>query len=505
MLFDIKMDGLQRKARLVAGGHTTETPASITYSSVVTRDSVRIAFLIAALNDLDILAADIGNAYLNAPCREKIWTVAGKEFGSNEGTVMIIKRALYGLKSSGAAWRTMFAQSLLDLGYKPTLADPDVYLRKAVKPDGFEYYEMVLVYVDDTLCVSHEPKVTMEEIAKIYRIKEGSLGPPERYLGADISKYQLPNGKEAWAMSARSYVKAAVKNIESILDKEGLKLRAKTDRPMVLSYRPEVDTSPVLNDMLATSFQHLLGVLRWSVELGRIDIHTEVSMLSSHNAMPRVGHLNALYDIFAYLKKHENSTVVFDPDEPKLDQRMFNDDLDWTDFYGDVKEAIPPNMPEPLGRSVVTTCYVDADHAGNLATRRSQTGILIYVNKSPIMWYSKRQNTVETSSFGSEFVAMKTAVEMIEGLRYKLRMFGIPIDGPTSVLCDNNSVVINSSVPHSTLNKKHCAICYHRTREAVAAKTIRIAKEDTHENLADMLTKPLPTVTKRYLCRQVLY
>jgi hypothetical protein len=220
-------------------------------------------------------------------------------------------------------------------------------------------------------------------------------------------------------MSARSYVKAAVKNLESTLDKEGIKLRAKADRPMVQSYRPEVDTSPILGAELATRFQHLMGILRWSVELGRIDILTEVSMLSSHNAMPRAGHLNAMYDIFAYLKKHENSTVVFDPNEPLLDPRMFNK-FDWTDFYGDVKEAIPPGMPEPLGNAVTMTCYVDADHAGNLATRRSQTGILIYLNKSPIMWYSKRQNTVETSSFGSEFVAMKTAVEMIEGLRYKL-------------------------------------------------------------------------------------
>jgi hypothetical protein len=81
MIFDIKMD-LTRKARFVAGGHTTETPTSITYSSVVSHDSVRIAFLIAALNDVDIMACDVSNAYLNAPCREKIWFVAGPEFGS---------------------------------------------------------------------------------------------------------------------------------------------------------------------------------------------------------------------------------------------------------------------------------------------------------------------------------------------------------------------------------------------------------------------------------------
>ena len=108
LVFDVKMD-FTRKARFVANGSTTETPASITYSSVVSRDSVRLAFLIAALNDLDIMSCDIGNAYLNAPCREKIWFKAGIECGEHKGKVMIITRALYGLKSSGAAWRAMFA------------------------------------------------------------------------------------------------------------------------------------------------------------------------------------------------------------------------------------------------------------------------------------------------------------------------------------------------------------------------------------------------------------
>jgi len=142
MIFDIKMDGdFTRKARFVAGGHTTEAPASATYSSVVSRESVRIAFMIAALNDLEIFAADVENAYLNAPCREKIWTRAGKEFGSNEGWIMNIVRALYGLKTSGAAWRATFAEKFMEMGYKSSKVDPDVWIRQGVKPDGFQYYE----------------------------------------------------------------------------------------------------------------------------------------------------------------------------------------------------------------------------------------------------------------------------------------------------------------------------------------------------------------------------
>ena len=100
MIFDVKMDGsFTRKARLVADDHKTAPPTSMTYSSNVSRDSVRIALTVASLNSLEVSACDIGNAYSNAPCREKLWTVAGSEFGSEKGAIMIIARALYGLKS----------------------------------------------------------------------------------------------------------------------------------------------------------------------------------------------------------------------------------------------------------------------------------------------------------------------------------------------------------------------------------------------------------------------
>ena len=399
---------------------------------------------------VQICVADVTNAYINADNREKIWTIAGPEFGATEqGSVMIIRKALYGLKSSGAAWRALFASTLVDQGYKSTKADPDVWIRAQVKPNGFLYYEMVLVYVDDIMVLSHDPKSTMDAIAELYRLKEGSVGEPKTYLGANVLRYQLPDGKECWAMSGRDYVKNAIKTVETMLDKEGMKLRSKADRPMAAGYRPEVDVSDELTPDRVTRYQGLIGILRWACELGRIDIMIEVSMLSSHNAMPREGHLDAIYYIFAYLKKHENSTMVFDSALPFMDERRFKS-VNWFDFYGDVEEAIPPNMPEPMGNSVKMTCFVDSDHAGNLATRRSQTGILIYLNKSPIIWYSKRQNTVETSTYGSEFVALRIATEMIEALRYKLRMFGIPIDGPTDVLCDNQSVVTSSSLSYIT-------------------------------------------------------
>jgi hypothetical protein len=114
MIFEVKMD-FTRKARFVAGGHWTAPPASLTYSSVVARDSVRLCFLIAALNDLELLAADIGNAYLNADTRERVHTTCGPEFGREQGRIAIIRKALYGLKSSGVAWRAHLASTLHDM------------------------------------------------------------------------------------------------------------------------------------------------------------------------------------------------------------------------------------------------------------------------------------------------------------------------------------------------------------------------------------------------------
>jgi hypothetical protein len=162
-------------------------------------------------------------------------------------------------------------------------------------------------------------------------------------------------------------------------------------------------------------------------------------------------------------------------------------------------------MPEPLGHGVSTTCFVDADHAGCRVTRRSQTGLIIYVNKAPVVWYSKRQNTVESATFGSEFIALKTAIDHIDGLRYKLRMFGIPINGPTSVFCDNESVVINATHCESPLRRKHTSIAYHRCREAQAAKYVQIGYQQGRNNPADLLTKLLSGPRMRALLRRLFY
>jgi hypothetical protein len=226
-------------------------------------------------------------------------------------------------------------------------------------------------------------------------------------------------------MSSSKYVREAFGNVEQQLEKNhGLKLKKKATAPWPTGYVSETDTTPELDPTKAQYYQSLIGVLHWMCELGRVDILTEVSTLASHMALPREGHLEAVvYRVFAYLKAKHNAWIVFDPTYYDIDLSVFQEH-DWKNFYGDMKEAIPVDM---------VGMYTDSDHAGDQRARRSRTGYFIFLNSAPISWLSKKQGTIETSVFGAEFVAMKTGIETLRGLRYKIRMMGVPISGPSYV------------------------------------------------------------------------
>ncbi len=153
-----------------------------------------------------------------------------------------------------------------------------------------------------------------------------------------------------------------------------------------------------------------------------------------------------------------------------------------------MEEAIPPDMPPPLGKDVDLRMMVDSDHVGEKRTQCSHTGFIIFCNLAPIIWLSKQQATIETSVFGAEFVAMKHGIKTLRGLRYKIRMMGILLSGPTYVYGDNKSQVTNSSRPESTFKKKCNSICYHAIRESVAMGETLLMHIRTGENLADFLT-----------------
>ena len=227
-------------------------------------------------------------------------------------------------------------------------------------------------------------------------------------------------------------------------------------------------------------------------------------------AFPRVGHLMQVLHVFKYLVTHKENMLNFDPTyldlpepvDPQENPLMKINAM--KRFYPDAEEAIPDNAPPPRGKSVQINAFVDADHAGNKVMQRSHTGFIILMNMAPIFWYSKRQNSVETSTYSSEMVALRIISEKIIDLRYKLRMFGIPIDGYANVFCDNEAVYKSTSFADSTLKKKHNSVAYHKIRECTAAGILVVHKEDTGSNLADILTKSLPPDKRLYLIERIM-
>ena len=507
LVFDVKMD-FTRKARYVKDGHRTVDPDQATFAGVVSRESVRIALTYAAMNNIDITTCDIMNAYLQAPASECHYIICGEEFGlEHVGKIALIRRALYGGKSSGADFWRHLRTCMEHLGFHPCKADSEIWMRKALKDDGTEYWEYVLLYVDDALCVSCNGKHVLEkEIGKYFYLKPDSIGTPKIYLGNKVSKVTLSNGVEAWSFSSSQYVQNAVSNVEKYLASKGQKLQAKPVKaPFTSGYRPECDTSTELDTAEAAYYQSLIGVLRWIVELGRVDIDVEVSMMSSCLALPRRGHMDQLFHIFTYLRDRHNTEMVFDPTEPDISENDFPRE-DWSSsVYNQSKELIPSDAPEPLGVGFIMRAFVDSDHAGNEMTRRSRTGFIVFLNSAPIYWHSKKQTSVQTSSFGSEFIAMKECCEYIRGLRYKLRMMGIPCEKPAYIYGDNQSVLVNSQRPTSVLKKKCSSIAYHFVREGVATDEWRVTYIPTHLNIADLLTKSLPEGKRLALIKQILH
>ena len=202
-----------------------------------------------------------------------------------------------------------------------------------------------------------------------------------------------------------------------------------------------------------------------------------------------------LLHVFTYLKKHMNTEIVFYTSELDIDTNSFHLQ-NWSySIYSlpgeEIREALLPNMLQLLLNGFTICCFVEADHAGESLTRRLRTGLIVMLKNAPIYLYYKRQTTVDTRTFGSEFMAMNQAVEYLRGLRYKFRNFGIPVNAPAFIYGDNKSVLVNSSALESTLKKKSQSIAFHFIREGCAADECRATYIITLLYVSDLMTKPL--------------
>ena len=185
------------------------------------------------------------------------------------------------------------------------------------------------------LVVHHNGVRTLNEIDDFFKTRPGSIRNLEFYLGGKLKTTMMPNGVRGWGMSSSKYIHSAVWNVREFHD-VNFPTRCwlkRTSGPFPLNYAPELDMSPLLDASMASFYHTQIGVLRWCVELGRIDIITEVSELLTYLAQPRDGHLDAVFHIFNYLEKRHNSRIVFDPTYPIIDMSLFKD-CDWKQYYG---------------------------------------------------------------------------------------------------------------------------------------------------------------------------
>ena len=480
MIFGVKQD-LRHKARLVAGGHLVDALDHDIYSSTVKGVSVKLLHVIAHKTGMTQLCGDVGNAYVNAFTNEKVYAVAGKEFGEMlEGSIIIIRKALYGLRTSSERWYSHFADSLRGIGFTPTRYDNDVWIR--LNKDG-NCYDYICTHVDDFMIVGTDPTAIMKMIQAIYAVK--SIGPPDYYLGND---YKL-DSQGRWCIGCKKYLMEAIKRVERMFG--ALK---KHSHPMETGDHPEMDESEIMDDEGHRKYQMLMGILVWVVTIGRIDVAHSTSSLSRFTACPRKGHETRALRVFGYLKKRPNRRIVVDSRDPIYKGGEDALDLDFTKElatnYPDSFEEIDVNLPEALIDEMEITVFVDSDHAHDKVSRRSITGIIIFVGRTPVIYSSKRQGAIETSTYGAEFCAMKNAVEELIALRYMLRCLGVKVEHASLICGDNMGVIQNATISESLLKKKHVAISYHKTREAAAAGIAHPIKTGGADNYADVLTKP---------------
>jgi hypothetical protein len=431
---------------------------------------------LAELNQLELWGADVGNAYLEATTKEKVYIVGGPEFGSLEGHTLIIFKALYGLRSSGLCWYRRFSDVLRAIGFHQTRAEAEIWMREN---DGL--YEYIAVYVDDLLIAAKDPGSITKVLSEKHKFKLKGVGPLTYHLGCDYFR----DDDGTLCCGPRKYIAKIMDQYENMF---GCKPREYTS-PLEKGDHPEIDQTEELDDKGIKQYQTMIGCLQWAVSLGRFDIQTATMTMSRFRVAPRSGHLARLQRMYGYLKKFSSAAIrvrVLQPDFYQLPDQ----DFDWCNsIYGKVEEILPKDAPRPLGNKVTTVTYTDANLYHDMLTGRSVTGILHLCNQTLVDWYSKRQATVETATFGSEFTAARVAVDQIIDLRTTLRYLGVPVNARSYMFGDNQSVVTNSTIPHSSLHKRHNALAYHRVREMIAAKVLGYYWIDGKNNPADIVSK----------------
>ena len=398
------------------------------------------------------------------------------------------------MSSASRSFHDFLGDLLLEMGFKPSRADPDLWIIKSIHHDGYDY---IATWVDDIICVAKEPQYYISKIEQRFKLRNVEVNP-SYYLGMNLKRQQ----DGLLHLSCHTYIKEAIRKYE----KEHQCLR-KYPSPMETDAHPENDQSPFLDETKHRQFQKIIGICQWICQNGRMDITFATSSLSRFSSQPREKHLEMAQRILGYLKQEPKRGIVVNPNNPIYGNKRY-ETCELTEDFGQqyhyFKEDIDPKFPEPKVQGIAITFFCDSDHSHDLVTGRSMTGIIGFVGSTPVVARSTRQSSVQTSTYGAELTAAKTATEEIIQVRYFLRSMGVLVNEATPLFIDNEGVVLNTTNPLSSLNKKALALAYHSVREHQHGGVISVRKIGTDDNYADPFTKPLNSAKFRGFFRNTM-
>jgi Reverse transcriptase (RNA-dependent DNA polymerase) len=307
LIFDVKQDG-RRKARCVAGGHMTGPNTDTYYSCVVSLRLMWIAIFLAELNGYQLSTGDIVNAYLEATTDEKVCFIAGKEFTAfgHDGHLMIIVKALYGLKTSGARFHEKFADYMRQLGYIPSRADSDVWMKDCVS-----HWEYVCTYVDDVIYGGKDPGAYFQGLRDMgYKLK--GVGEPKYHLGGDFIRVSEPEDVLTWG--SHTYVKGMMANYGQMFGEPVSK--REVHAPLEPGDHPELDDSELLDTSGVKIYWQMICEMQWAVALGRIDLISATVAMARFRPASRKGHLDRLKRVYTYLRNYKKTAIKFNVEIP---------------------------------------------------------------------------------------------------------------------------------------------------------------------------------------------
>ena len=305
-------------------------------------------------------------------------------------------------------------------------------------------------------------------------------------------------------MDPGKYIEKMMTSYQQIF---GAKPRTSYQTPLEPNDHPELDDTEFLDEDGTQKYQSAIGSLQWLISIGRFDIMTHVMSLSSFRAQPRMGHLKRVKRLYGYIYRTRHYCIKFRTGTPEMSQFNNKLDMDWdrSVYEANGTEPVLPQAPDTLGNKVTLIHYFDANLLHDMLSGKAVTGCIHLANQTPMMWYSKKQATTETATFGAEFVAARTCIEQIIDLRTTFRYLGVEVTNVSYMFGDNESMINNASFPYARLHKRHHLLSFHYVRAHIAQGYIALHHITSKSNIADIVSKHWAYGAVKGLLKPIFY